>query len=82
MKILGNAWVTVPWFSFVSRILDISFNRLKKIENLGTLKKLKKLYLCSNKIEKIENLEQLENLESLELGDNRIRVSFLAHSTQ
>jgi len=55
--------------------LDISFNRIRKIENLSKLKKLKKLYLCANKITKIENLEELEGLELLELGDNKIRVS-------
>lgn len=57
------------------RILDISFNRLRKIENLSTLTKLRKLFLCSNKISKIENLDALINLETLELGDNRLRVN-------
>jgi protein phosphatase 1 regulatory subunit 7 len=53
----------------------LGFNRFKVIENLGTLRKLKKLYLCANRIEKIENLDELTSLELLELGDNRIRVS-------
>jgi len=59
---------------FGCRILDLSFNRIRKIQNIGHLKQLKKLFLCANKITKIENLEELEGLELLELGDNKIRV--------
>ncbi|PRD24869.1 UNVERIFIED_CONTAM: Ppp1r7 [Trichonephila clavipes] len=55
-------------------VLDISFNRITKIENLSNLLNLKKLFLINNKITKIENLDALENLEMLELGSNRIRV--------
>lgn len=58
-------------------MLDISFNRLSKIENLQTLLNLEKLFLVSNKITVIENVSHLTNLTMLELGDNRIRVSFI-----
>ena len=58
------------------RVLDISVNRLTKIEGLEKLENLRKLYLCSNKIQKIENVNHLKNLEEIELGDNKIRVSF------
>jgi len=60
---------------FYFRILDLSFNRILKIENLGNLRKLKKLFLVQNKIAKIENLEMLTELTMLELGSNRIKVS-------
>lgn len=56
-------------------MLDISFNRLTKIENLDALSSLQKLFLVSNKIPVIENLQGLSNLTMLELGDNKIRVS-------
>lgn len=56
------------------RTLDISFNRVRKIENLEGLINLKKIFLCANKISRIENLNHLKNLEHLELGDNHIRV--------
>lgn len=56
------------------RTLDISFNRVRKIENLEGLINLKKIFLCANKISRIENLNHLKNLEHLELGDNQIRV--------
>lgn len=60
------------WFF---RILDLSFNRITKIEGLNNLLNLKKLFLCSNKISKIEHVNHLTNLTLLELGDNKIRVS-------
>lgn len=63
-----------PVFSNFLRILDLSFNRIKKIEGLSSLKKLKKLYLSSNKITKVDGLETLVNLDTLELGDNKIKV--------
>lgn len=61
--------------NFCCRILDLSFNRITKIEGLDNLLNLKKLFLSSNKISKIENLNHLVNLKLLELGDNKIRVS-------
>jgi len=57
------------------RSLDLSFNLIKVIENLGCLTKLKKLYLVQNKVSKIEGLQNLSQLEMLELGANKIRVS-------
>ena len=60
---------------FCFRSLDLSFNRLTKIENLGNLTRLRKLFLIHNKITKMENLDHLVNLEMLELGSNRIRVN-------
>ncbi len=55
------------------RILDLSFNQIKKIENLQNLKKLEKLFLTQNKISEIEGLESLTELRVLELGSNKIR---------
>ena len=55
------------------KVLDLSFNNIKKIENIGSLICLEKLYLSNNKIEKIEGLENLNRLKVLELGSNRIR---------
>ena len=57
------------------RQLDLSFNRLRKIEGLENLTKLRRLYLVNNKIGRIENIAHLTQLEMLELGDNKIRVS-------
>jgi len=61
--------------SFCFRLLDLSFNRIKKIENINHLHKLIKLFLVNNKITEIENISQLTELTMLELGANRIRVS-------
>ena len=60
---------------FCFRSLDLSFNLIKVVENLGCLTKLKKLYLVQNKVSKIEGLQNLSQLEMLELGANKIRVS-------
>lgn len=57
------------------RHLDISFNRLKKIEGLETLTKLRKLYLPQNRFTKMENVGHLEELVMLELGANKLRVT-------
>lgn len=57
------------------RSLDLSFNLIKVIENLGCLTKLKKLYLVQNKVSKVEGLQNFSQLEMLELGANKIRVS-------
>lgn len=58
----------------MTRSLDLSFNNIKKIENLETLVGLTELFFVSNKISLIENLSTLTGLRNLELGDNRIRV--------
>lgn len=57
------------------RLLDVSFNVLRKAENLEELTRLKKLFLLHNKISAISNVDHLKDLEMLELGSNRIRVS-------
>ena len=59
------------------RILDLSFNRIKTVENLAALLKLKKLFLINNKITKIENVDHLNQVTMLEFGSNKIRVSFV-----
>jgi Leucine-rich repeat (LRR) protein len=35
------------------QVLDLSYNNIKKIENLSHLKQLRKLFLLSNKIKKV-----------------------------
>ena len=52
--------------------LDLSFNKIAKIENLAKLTKLKVLALFSNEIVEVENLESLQELEVLRLGNNKI----------
>lgn len=59
------------------RHLDLSYNRLRKIENLGALKKLRVLYLVHNKIRRIEGLEGNLELELLELGARIISPALL-----
>lgn len=56
------------------RLLDVSFNLLRKVEGLERLTRVKKLFLLHNKISSIANLEHFTCLEMLELGSNRIRV--------
>ncbi len=58
----------------VDRILDLSFNTVRKIERLDALVLVQRLFLCQNKISVIENLAPLVNITLLELGANRIRV--------
>lgn len=74
LLLLNTISVTIFVPAFFYRVLDISFNRIRKIENLEGLTNLKKLFLCANKISRIENVNHLKNLELLELGDNKIRV--------
>lgn len=38
-------------------ILDLSFNRIEKLEGLSALTRLKTFYIVHNKISKIEGLE-------------------------
>ncbi|KAF7796634.1 hypothetical protein EIP86_007816 [Pleurotus ostreatoroseus] len=47
-------------------------NKIARLQNLGTLKKLKILSIQSNRITKLEGLEGLENLEELYLSHNGI----------
>lgn len=53
--------------------LDLSFNKIKHIKNIGHMTQLTDLYLVSNKVSTIENLETLTKLRMLELGSNRVR---------
>lgn len=51
--------------------LDLSFNKIAKIEGLDKLTKLVDLSLFNNQIAKIENLDQLKELNVLSLGKLR-----------
>nr|POE59112.1 glucokinase [Quercus suber] len=53
--------------------LDLSYNKLKHIKNISTLKKLDHIYFVQNRISKIENLAELTELRYLELGANKIK---------
>lgn len=48
--------------------LDLSFNKICKIEGLDTLTKLMDLSLFNNQISTIENLDNLVHLNVLSLG--------------
>ena len=60
---------------FSCSILDVSFNKIKKLENLNSLVNLVKLFVIHNKISTMTNFSHLNKLTMLELGDNRITVS-------
>eukprot|EP00347_Sterkiella_histriomuscorum_P021343 403334317 len=55
------------------KTLDLSFNKLQKINNLDTLKELRELNLSYNRIETMENLNKLPNLRVLVLDHNKIK---------
>jgi protein phosphatase 1 regulatory subunit 7 len=61
--------------NFIFRQIDLSYNRIRKIQNLDHLTRLERLFLASNMISKIENLDFSLNLQTLELGFNKITVS-------
>ena len=54
--------------------MNLYSNRIKEIENLEDVNKLRVLILGKNKIEKIKNLSCLKELEILDLHSNRIKV--------
>ncbi|CAF0966306.1 unnamed protein product [Brachionus calyciflorus] len=54
------------------KILDLSCNKLTKLENLN-FEKLIELRLFANQIESIEGLDQLKDLQSLQLQSNKIK---------
>lgn len=56
--------------------LDLSFNKIRSCESLGSFRfeKLERLYLSSNKIQDIEGVFNFKNLTMLEFGSNRIRA--------
>ncbi|CAL6024617.1 leucine-rich_repeat domain-containing protein [Hexamita inflata] len=52
--------------------LDLSMNRLEKIDNISELKQLKSLDLNQNRIKQIDCLEQLTELENLDISFNQV----------
>ncbi|KAK9451469.1 uncharacterized protein V1518DRAFT_369992 [Limtongia smithiae] len=62
----ANAWKNIE-------SLDLSFNKIKKINHVSHLHSLRNIYFVQDKISKIENLDGLTNLINLELGGNRVR---------
>ena len=54
--------------------LDLSFNQIRKIENIATLTELRELYFVNCKIAELEGLDSLVNLRLLEMGSNRLRT--------
>jgi Leucine-rich repeat (LRR) protein len=56
------------------RKLDLSFNRISKIDNLDSLKELRELNLSFNQIEAIDNLHKLPQLRVVNLNNNKIRM--------
>ena len=66
----GNVYLK----QFISlKKLDLSFNKLTKIDNLDCLKELRELNLSYNRITVIENLTKLPNLRVLTLDHNKIK---------
>ena len=57
--------------------LDLSFNRIEKIDGLDRLTKLTDLSLFDNSIKKIENMDALKKLQILSIGlpNNRIHAT-------
>jgi protein phosphatase 1 regulatory subunit 7 len=49
-------------------VLDLSFNRIERIQNLNALTNLRTLYLVHNKIAKIEGLEKVCGVVSVVKG--------------
>lgn len=54
--------------------LLLSFRRIERIENLGSLRALTKLHLDNNRIQRIEHLGGLVHLQWLDLSYNTIEV--------
>jgi len=53
--------------------LDLTANRIEKIQNIGHLINLQKICFRQNLIDKIENLETLTSLRELDLYDNKLK---------
>ena len=64
----------IPGLDFLVNLvwLDLSFNRIRKIEGLDQLKNLQVLALYQNEIKSIQNLKHLEKLSVLRIGNNRL----------
>jgi len=54
------------------QVVDLSYNRIVRIEGLDTLDELKRLNLAANEIDRIENVKLLNSLETLQLEGNNI----------
>lgn len=54
------------------KILDLNYNDIMNIEELGKITSLTTLYLCSNQVREIKGLEKLTSLKSLGLCNNKI----------
>lgn len=52
--------------------LDLSANRIEKIEGLESLKKLEVLNLTSNRISVLENMDTLEELTHFTIANNHL----------
>ncbi|KAG4305410.1 hypothetical protein PORY_000966 [Pneumocystis oryctolagi] len=76
LDLYDNTIADIPEYTEFPELhtLDLSFNRIKRIQHLERCKKLKNLYFVQNKISQITGLDALECLVSLELGANRIRT--------
>ncbi|TYZ65917.1 hypothetical protein PybrP1_004258 [[Pythium] brassicae (nom. inval.)] len=54
--------------------LDVSFNRLKVLQNLGTARELRELKLYNNRLTSTKGLRANSNLEGLFLSENQIEA--------
>jgi protein phosphatase 1 regulatory subunit 42 len=59
--------------------LALADNKIKKIENLGTLVNLQKLFLERNRITRLEGLHNCKKLDELDLSEQDIPIT--AHFT-
>jgi len=55
------------------RKLDLSFNRIARLDNLEVLKELKELNISFNLLEALDHLGKLSGLRVVNLGHNKIR---------
>ena len=57
--------------------LDLSFNKIEKIQNLFFVSHLHSLNLSNNNIKRLENLEGCDSLRQLNVSDNKITSIYL-----
>jgi hypothetical protein len=62
-------------------LLNIGYNELQKIENLGTLDKLEVLKLRNNKIAVLSGLREVESLKLLNLSTCMLRKNAIRSTT-
>jgi len=72
-KDLKNIPKEIGEFQYLEH-LDLSRNKIEKINNLRPLERLKKLNFRENSIKHIENLDHMVNLRELDLSDNKIMI--------